>query len=602
MLKALRARPRARRAGPRSTSTTARTSGAWPATATGESRFVDSAAVTAKLQATLHALRPDRRHRGGVPHRRRHDRHDRGAARRPRGAPTPLLVCKRGADGRRRLPRRDPRQPRRRRSRPGLPDRGVQRARRRRRLHVRPPARLAARRAAGRRALQLRQRLRRLRRLAPRLHAGLSRPGTELQFFLERGVKRPAAAQGRRARADPLGDQPACATGRRCGSSPSTTASSSRTMAGADARAQIGAFKHLCLAGRPSRSPAADPATASCCDGRLGRDALDAAAGTGLWIGRPIEMPGVAPLAWSSSSARRRLGAAPNGRSSQVVKVLCFYHPDDAPDMRGRAGATAAPPVRRLPRQPPRVAARDHPLQGRPGRRRHHRARSSSASTISASIPTGGSWSRCRPRPPGRNAVRGDRRATTRYCRGIVVLGPRRAEPRAAGRSFAAAAAVAAGQGLRGRPHDLRRGRPRLAGRRDRRRRGRRRAWPANYERLCRRLGRRPAHAGRAEGSRSMTTIRLTAAQALVRWLRRAARHEERRPLLRRRLGDLRPRQRRRHRRGAARRRATTLPTWRAPQRAGAWPMPPSPTPRPMRRRRAMAVHHLDRPRRAPTW
>ena len=60
-------------------------------------------------------LRPDRRHRGGVPHRRRLDRHHRGAPRGPRRLRRhPRLQAR--PDGRRRLHRRDPRLPRRRRA------------------------------------------------------------------------------------------------------------------------------------------------------------------------------------------------------------------------------------------------------------------------------------------------------------------------------------------------------------------------------------------------------------------------------------------------------------------------------------------------------
>jgi 5-dehydro-2-deoxygluconokinase len=49
------------------------------------------------------------------------------------------------------------------------------------------------------------------------------------------------------------------------------------------------------------------------CDQRLGSDALYAAAGTGLWIGRPQE---------------------------QVAKVLCLYHPDDSPELRAEQEET----------------------------------------------------------------------------------------------------------------------------------------------------------------------------------------------------------------------------------------------------------------------
>ena len=64
------------------------------------------------------------------------------------------------------------------------------------------------------------------------------------------------------------------------------------------------------------------------CDSRLGRQALYAAAGTGLWIGRPVEWPGSRPL-----TLEPEIGPDFGGLSEwpleHVVKVLCFYHPDD---------------------------------------------------------------------------------------------------------------------------------------------------------------------------------------------------------------------------------------------------------------------------------
>ncbi|HEU0222281.1 MAG TPA: PfkB family carbohydrate kinase, partial [Paracoccaceae bacterium] len=70
------------------------------------------------------------------------------------------------------------------------------------------------------------------------------------------------------------------------------------------------------------------------CDERLGRDALHEAAGTGLWIGRPVERPGSRPL---------ELEIGPDLGSDlaewpveQVVKVLVFYHPDDDAAMKAR--------------------------------------------------------------------------------------------------------------------------------------------------------------------------------------------------------------------------------------------------------------------------
>ena len=76
----------------------------------GESRFVESEAVTKKSAGDAAPLRPHRRHRGGVPHRRRLDRHHRGAPCRAR-----RLRCdpgvQAGGEGRRRLRRPDPGEP-----------------------------------------------------------------------------------------------------------------------------------------------------------------------------------------------------------------------------------------------------------------------------------------------------------------------------------------------------------------------------------------------------------------------------------------------------------------------------------------------------------
>jgi 5-dehydro-2-deoxygluconokinase len=105
---------------------------------------------------------------------------------------------------------------------------------------------------------------------------------------------------------------------------------------GAD-RARIGPFKQLCLQAA-QQVAAGRPGYGLLCDGRLGRDALYAAAGTGLWIGRPVEDPGTRPL---------RLEIEPDYGSAlaewpleHVVKVLCFYHPSDDPGMKADQEAT----------------------------------------------------------------------------------------------------------------------------------------------------------------------------------------------------------------------------------------------------------------------
>jgi 5-dehydro-2-deoxygluconokinase len=101
-------------------------------------------------------------------------------------------------------------------------------------------------------------------------------------------------------------------------------------------RERIRHFKLLCL--RAARRVAGNkPGFGILCDDRLGRSALHAAAGTGLWIGRPVELPGSRPL---------ELEIGPDFGSDladwpieQAVKVLCSYHPDDDAALKERQEA-----------------------------------------------------------------------------------------------------------------------------------------------------------------------------------------------------------------------------------------------------------------------
>ncbi len=69
-------------------------------------------------------------------------------------------------------------------------------------------------------------------------------------------------------------------------------------------------------------------------DGRYGREALFAASHAGLWTARPIELPGSRPLEFEDGgSLGARLVEWP---ADQVVKCLCFYHPDDDEALRLR--------------------------------------------------------------------------------------------------------------------------------------------------------------------------------------------------------------------------------------------------------------------------
>ncbi len=100
---------------------------------------------------------------------------------------------------------------------------------------------------------------------------------------------------------------------------------------------RIGDFKRLCLEAALRVADGRD-GYGILCDGRMGRDALYAAAGTGLWIGRPVERPGSRPL-------RLEIGddfgsALAEWPAEHVVKVLCFYRPDDPQELRADQEST----------------------------------------------------------------------------------------------------------------------------------------------------------------------------------------------------------------------------------------------------------------------
>ena len=104
---------------------------------------------------------------------------------------------------------------------------------------------------------------------------------------------------------------------------------------------RIGAFKGLCLDAALRVADGRD-GYGVLCDERLGRDALFRATGNGLWIGRPVEKPGTHPLEVEIGDD---LGSALAGWPTEhAVKVLCFYRPDDPEDIRGNQEST----VRRL--------------------------------------------------------------------------------------------------------------------------------------------------------------------------------------------------------------------------------------------------------------
>ncbi len=158
----------------------------------------------------------------------------------------------------------------------------------------------------------------------------------ELQFFLKRGVVTPAL------RHDAALEQLHWSTNRR-GDWPELRVLAFdhrmqlEDLPGATTE-KIGAFKSLCL---DACVQVADkrPGYGLLCDSRLGRDALYKAAGRGLWIGRPVEWPGSRPL-----TLEPEIGPDYGGLSEwpldHVVKVLCLYHPDDDAAMKADQEAT----------------------------------------------------------------------------------------------------------------------------------------------------------------------------------------------------------------------------------------------------------------------
>ncbi|MFN7023826.1 MAG: 5-dehydro-2-deoxygluconokinase [Pseudorhizobium sp.] len=161
----------------------------------------------------------------------------------------------------------------------------------------------------------------------------------ELQFFLKRGVTRPDL------RNDAALEQVHWSTNRK-GDWPQLRifAFDHRIQLEALAKEagvlpeRIGQFKELCL---QAALDVADgrPGYGILCDNRLGRKALHACAGSGLWVGRPTEWPGSRPLTLEPD-----LGADCGGLDTwpkdHVVKVLCFCHPDDDDEMRTRQEET----------------------------------------------------------------------------------------------------------------------------------------------------------------------------------------------------------------------------------------------------------------------
>lgn len=98
------------------------------------------------------------------------------------------------------------------------------------------------------------------------------------------------------------------------------------------------AFKELCL--DATLAVKGDkPGYGILCDNRIGRSALHRASGTGLWIGRPTEWPGSRPLTLEPELGPD-CGALQAWARENVIKVLCFCHPQDNAETRAAQEAT----------------------------------------------------------------------------------------------------------------------------------------------------------------------------------------------------------------------------------------------------------------------
>ena len=147
----------------------------------------------------------------------------------------------------------------------------------------------------------------------------------ELQFFFDRGIKRPDL------RNDAELEQVHWATNRK--GDWSTVRSFAfdhrlqlEEMAGYTLE-KAGAFKELCL-DAALKVANGQAGYGILCDNRIGRAALHRASGSGLWIGRPTELPGSRPVAFEPELGED-LGGLREWARENVVKLLVFCHPED---------------------------------------------------------------------------------------------------------------------------------------------------------------------------------------------------------------------------------------------------------------------------------
>jgi len=98
-------------------------------------------------------------------------------------------------------------------------------------------------------------------------------------------------------------------------------------------RERISAFKLLAV-DAAAKVAAGRPGYGMLLDGKYGREALFRAVDHDFWIGRPVEEPGSRPLEFEfGGSLGVKLQEWP---VAHTIKCLCFYHPDDPPELKAR--------------------------------------------------------------------------------------------------------------------------------------------------------------------------------------------------------------------------------------------------------------------------
>ena len=154
----------------------------------------------------------------------------------------------------------------------------------------------------------------------------------ELQFFLARGVKRADL------RNDAELEQIHWATNRKGDWSRVKTFAFDHRMQLEEMEgytpAKGGAFKELCL-DAALNVQGGQAGYGILCDNRIGRSALHRASGSGLWIGRPTEWPASRPITLEPELGPDYGGLGEWAREN-VVKLLVFAHPDDDAETRAK--------------------------------------------------------------------------------------------------------------------------------------------------------------------------------------------------------------------------------------------------------------------------